>query len=185
MCQVAEHVRDLQLTKKQLRQAIRQDIKDRISSAAETAHTASTGDVVSRLQSLLGPSARKARGVRQLPGLTLKDGTPVEEPAQMEAAWVEHFSGIEAGVQKTPQELAGNCIRDQRNRDFDELIIAPSDLPTLTELETAFRQTMLHRAFGTDQIPAEALHGAPGAAAKALYPVILKCAFRLEEPFTL
>ena len=182
ICKVAEHVRDLQLTKKQLRQAIRRDIKDRISSAAETAHAASTGDVVSRLQSLLGPSARKARGVRQLPGLKLKDGTPVEEPEQMEAAWVEHFSGIEAGVQRTPQELVDSCIRAQRSRDFDELTIASSDLPTLTELETAFRQTMLHRAFGTDQIPAEALHGAPGAAAKALYPVILKCAFRLEEP---
>ena len=182
LCHVADHVRDLQLTKKQLRQAVRRDIKERISSAAATAHTASTGDVVSRLQSLLGPSARKARGIRQLPGLRLKDGTLAEDPEQMEKAWVEHFSGIEAGVQRTPQELAESCVQAQRSRDFDALDITSSDLPTLTELETAFRQTMLHRAFGTDQIPAEALHGAPGAAAKALYPVILKCAFRLEEP---
>ena len=182
ICNVAAHVRDLQSTKKELRQAIRRDIKDRISRAAETAHTAPTGDVVSRLHSLLGPSARKARGVRQLPGLQLKDGTPAEDPAQMEQAWVEHFSGIEAGVQKTSQALATECIQAQRSRDFDGLAIVQSDLPTLTEVKTAFRQTMLHRAFGTDQIPAEALHGAPGAAAKALYPVFLKCAFRLEEP---
>ena len=182
ICGIAGHVRDLQLTKRQLRQAIRQDIKGRISDAAATAHRASTGDVVSRLQSLLGPSARKAKGVRQLPGLTLKDGTPAEDPEQMEQAWVEHFSGIEAGVQKTTKSLAATCIQAQRATNFDELVIDRTDLPTLSELETAFRQTMLHRAFGTDQIPAEAIHGAPGAAAKALYPVILKCALRLEEP---
>ena len=182
LCDAAGYVRELQQTRKQLKQAIRRDAQDRISSAAASAHTSSTGDVVSRLQSLLGPSARKARGPRQLPGLKLKDGTLVEDPDQMEQAWVEHFSGIEAGVQKTPLELATHCIKAQRSRDLDDLMISPSDLPTLAELETAFRQTMLHRAFGTDQIPAEALHGAPGAAAKALFPVILKCAFRLEEP---
>ncbi|CAE6969206.1 unnamed protein product [Symbiodinium sp. CCMP2456] len=41
---------------------------------------------------------------------------------------------------------------------------------------------MLHRAFGIDGIPAEALHAAPAAAAAAFFPVIMKCALRIEEP---
>ena len=73
-------------------------------------------------------------------------------------------------------------MRTQLGRDLTALEILPADVPTLAELEGAFRQTMLHRAFGTDGIPAEALQAAPGAAARAFYPLLIKCALRIEEP---
>ena len=41
---------------------------------------------------------------------------------------------------------------------------------------------MLHRAFGVDGVPAEALHAAPGPASQALFSLILKRALRVEEP---
>ena len=48
---------------------------------------------------------------------------------------------------------------------------------------TTQRKKTSHRAFGLDGIPAEALHAAPGAAAAAFFPIMLKCAFiRIEEP---
>ena len=179
---MAEHVRDLRQTKAELRRSIRNNVRSRI---APTAQTVPTGDVVSRLQSLLGPSARKTRGARQLPGLTLKDGSRANSPAEVEAAWVDHFSSIEAGVRRTAESLARACLQSQRDDDLEDLVLLQGDLPSLAVLETAFRQTMLHRAFGTDGIPAEALHAALGAAAPALYPVVLKCAFRVEEPLHL
>ncbi|CAE6923113.1 unnamed protein product, partial [Symbiodinium sp. CCMP2456] len=173
---------DLRETKQALRRHIRLDMSSRISHAAQEAPCTSTGNVVSRLQCLLGPSSRKSRPPKGLPGLRLKDGNAAQDPADVEKAWVEHFSSIEAGVTKDPQSLANSCIAAQLKRDLSDLVIAPDELPSCSDLEKAFRCTMLHRAFGIDGVPAEALHTVPGPAARALYAVILKCAMRVEEP---
>ncbi|CAE7487959.1 HBS1L, partial [Symbiodinium microadriaticum] len=184
LCALASFVADLRTTKGALRQAIKEDedVAERIGDAAQSAHTTGTGNVVSRLQSLLGSSGRKTRPPKRLPGLTSADGSPALEPAEVEAAWVEHFSGIEAGQQCTPEGLVQDCLRTQTSRPLGDVCLAATDLPTRTDLEQAFRDTMLHRAFGADGIPAEALHAVPGAAAGALFPVIFKCAMRLAEP---
>ncbi|CAE7777849.1 hypothetical protein AK812_SmicGene16718 [Symbiodinium microadriaticum] len=179
---LASYVAELRDTKKTLRQSIRHDVGTRIQSAATSAESTSTGNVVSRLQCLLGPSARKTRPPRRLPSLTRADGSPALEPLEVEEAWVEHFSGIEDGCRRSPEDLVAACLHTQRSRDLDDMDIGPMDLPTQADLETAFRDTTLHRAYGIDGVPVEALHSAPGAAARAMFPVILKCALRLEEP---
>ncbi|CAE7875058.1 unnamed protein product [Symbiodinium necroappetens] len=179
---LAHYVKDLRESKKGLRKAIRWDIGARIRDAADTAQNAGTGSVVSRLQCLLRPSARRARPPRSLPGLTKEDGTPTLEPEAVEAAWVAHFSSIEDGSTRSPEDIVAACLHTQRSRNLEDLELETADLPTRSELELAFRETMLHRAFGTDGVPAEALRGAPGAAAAAIFPIILKCALRLEEP---
>ena len=179
---LASHASSLRNTKQSLRQAIRRDVGHRIHDTASTAPGSTVGGVVSRLQSLLGPSARKSKPPRRLPGLTLGDGTPAKDPADVESAWVSHFSGIEDGAPRSPEELAQSCLLHQRRQDVDEVDFLASDLPTRSELEAAFRDTALHRAYGVDGIPAEALHSAPGAAAAAFFPVILKASLRLAEP---
>ena len=179
---LAAHVTELRDTKRTLRQAIRRDVSSRIHDAANTAATSGTGSVVSRLHSILAPAARKTKPPRRLPGLTLADGTPATEPADVEAAWVAHFSGIENGTQRPPEELVASCLEFQRKRPLDMVDFLPQELPTRSELEAAFRDTMLHRAYGVDGIPAEALHAVPGAAAAAFFPVVLKASLRLAEP---
>ena len=179
---MAAYVCEIRDTRQALRKSIRHDIGRRISDAASSAHHSSTGDVVSRLQSLIGPSKRKTKSKRGLPGLTLQDGSRATTPSAVEEAWVGHFSDIEAGVRRSAAELALSCVNAQYDKDLGDLDLTYADLPALGELETAFRQTMLHRAFGTDCIPAEALHSVPGAAARAFYSVVLKCAFRVQEP---
>ena len=182
LASLAAYVEELKGTKKTLRQAIRRDVSQRIRDAAHTAASDGTGAVVSRLHSLLAPSARKTKPPHRLPGLTLKDGTPAVDPAEVEAAWVEHFAGIEAGTQRTPEALIASCLKSQNGQNFDDVDFRPDDLPTRSELEAAFRDTMLHCAFGLDGIPAEALHAAPGAAAAVFFPIILKTSLRLAEP---
>ena len=182
VCDLAQCTHEIACTKKALRGAIRADVGARISDAAKDAAMSATGDVVSRLQCLLGPSKRRARPTKGLPGILKPDGNPAETPAEVEETWIQHFSQIEAGRPCTPRDLVLSCMRTQLGRDLTALEILPADVPTLAELEGAFRQTMLHRAFGTDGIPAEALQAAPGAAARAFYPLLIKCALRIEEP---
>ncbi|CAE7657229.1 unnamed protein product [Symbiodinium sp. CCMP2592] len=179
---LSHHVSDLAATKKELRQAIRSDVNRRIGDAAATAAVQSTGHVVSRLQCLLGPSKRKTRQAKGLPRLQRADGTVAETADEVVDTWIEHFSGIEGGQRRTPHALAQACVKTQQNRDLDCINLTAADVPTCCELEAAFRGTQLHRAFGTDCIPAEALHAVPGHAARVLYSLILKCTMRIEEP---
>ena len=102
-----------------------------------------------------------------------------QSPEEVTETWIQHFSG---GKSRTPAELVALCTAAQRARDLDDLVLTASDVPTRSELEAAFRDTKLHRAFGTDGIPAEAVHAAPGMAAKALFSLVLKCSLRVEEP---
>ena len=102
-----------------------------------------------------------------------------QSPEEVTETWIQHFSG---GKSRTPVELVALCTAAQPARDLDDLVLTASDVPTRSELEAAFRDTKLHRAFGTDGIPAEAVHAAPGMAAKALFSLVLKCSLRVEEP---
>ncbi|CAE7599718.1 GIP [Symbiodinium sp. CCMP2592] len=81
-----------------------------------------------------------------------------------------------------PTALVTACVSQQKARDLEDLALSFEDVPTLSELEAAFRSTQLHRAFGVDAIPAEALHAAPGMAARAFFGVVLKSFMRVEEP---
>ncbi|CAE7691238.1 unnamed protein product [Symbiodinium sp. CCMP2592] len=179
---LSQHVDALRATKAELRRAIRADVSSRISEAAATASTAVTGDVVSRLQCLLGPSARRSRNTRGLPRLQKPDGSTAQAVEEVTDTWIEHFSGIEGGQSRTPTALVAACISQQQTRDIEDLVLSAEDVPTLSELEAAFRSTQLHRAFGVDAIPAEALHAAPGMAARAFFGVMLKSFMRIEEP---
>ncbi|OLQ03718.1 hypothetical protein AK812_SmicGene13326 [Symbiodinium microadriaticum] len=179
---LAAYVADLRATRVSLRKAIRADVSSRIHDTASEAHYVGTGTVVSRLHCLLGPSKRRTRQQQGLPGLELADGNRANTPQEVEQAWVDHFSSIEAGEQRHPCVITQACIQDQAARDLEHISFNPGELPTRLELEHAFRNTMLHRAFGVDGVPAEALHAAPGPASQALFSLILKCALRVEEP---
>ena len=84
VCDLAQCTYEIACTKKALRGAIRADVGARISDAAKDAATSATGDVVSRLQCLLGPSKRRARPTKGLPGILKPDGSPAETPAEVE-----------------------------------------------------------------------------------------------------
>ena len=176
------HITDLRVTRRTLRQAIRADVAARITTTANDAPSLGTGQVVSRLHCLLGPSARRTKPNKGLPWILMEDGSPAQDPHELEKAWVQHFSSIEAGQPRDPQQLVADCLRAQHARDLDPFCPKIGELPTRLDLEKAFRDTVLHRAFGLDGVPAEALHAAPSAASLALFPVILKCSMRLQEP---
>ena len=179
---LAGHIADLRSTRRTLRQAIRADVAARITATANEATSLGTGQVVSRLHCLAGPPARRARSNKGLPGITLEDGSPAQDPKELEQAWVKHFSSIEAGRPRDPTQLVAECLQAQSTRDPDQYCPEIGEIPTRLDLEKAFRDTVLHRAFGLDGIPAEALHAAPSAASLALFPVILKCSMRIQEP---
>ncbi|CAE7240817.1 unnamed protein product [Symbiodinium microadriaticum] len=146
------------------------------------AATSSTKDVIQRLRPLLGPPRRKQRGTAPLPVVRLEDGTFAPTPQEADARWLRHFSAAEHGGPIEPDDLIQRCLNRQYGADLDAFDVDPHDLPTKCELEQAFRAAQPGRASGNDGMSPDILHLFPGEMAKIFYPVLLKVAFRLQEP---
>ncbi|CAE6952212.1 hypothetical protein AK812_SmicGene15638 [Symbiodinium microadriaticum] len=99
-----------------------------------------------------------------------------------DARWLRHFSSIERGGPVSPEDFVTRCIQRQRAVDLEMFEVEQTDLPTKYDLEHAMRQAKLGRACGNDGFPADVLHGHSGAMAALFYPVLLKTAYRLQEP---
>ena len=128
---------DLAATKAALRVSIRADRAKGIHEAAVLATSSPTADVVRKLRPLLGPPKRRARGRQALPKVVSPEGHILQTAAEVEDAWISHFSGIEAGVKSDPAALAALCQRRQSEQDLESYTLALEDVPTRADLEAS------------------------------------------------
>ncbi|CAE7631792.1 HET-E1, partial [Symbiodinium sp. KB8] len=182
IAQLRHSVVELRKLKPAFRKSLRRDKGLYITQVALQAATSNTKDVVQRLRPLLGPPRRKQRGIAPLPVVRLEDGTFASTPQEADARWLRHFSAAEHGGPIEPDDLIQRCLNRQYGADLDAFDVDPHDLPTKCELEQAFRAAQPGRASGNDGMPPDILHLFPGEMAKIFYPVLLKVAFRLQEP---
>ena len=103
-------------------------------------------------------------------------------PAEADARWLRHFSSIERGGPITPDDLVQRCVQRQCAFDLETFEVVQTDLPSKFDFEQAMRSAKLGRACGNDGFPADILHCHAGAMSAAFYPVLLKTAYRLQEP---
>ncbi|OLQ12453.1 hypothetical protein AK812_SmicGene3619 [Symbiodinium microadriaticum] len=164
------------------RKTLRQDQQSYIKEIARVAAVSTTKDVVQRLRPLLGPPRRKQRGPAPLPALVLENGEFAATPEEADARWLRHFSAAEQGGPIEPDKMIQRCFNRQATADLEMLEVSARDLPTLWELECALRDSKPGRAAGNDGIPPDILHKYAGQLSTALYPILLKIAFRLQEP---
>ena len=182
VAQLQHAIGELRKLRPLFRRSLRQDKSRYLSEVAQEAATSATKDVVQRLRPLLGPPRRKQRGAAPLPALRLEDGTLAATPEEAEARWLRHFSAAEFGGPVHPQVLIDRCYLRQGSSDLDALDVACQDLPSRCELEHAFRMAKPGRATGSDSVPPDLLHYMAGPMARVFYPILLKVAFRLQEP---
>ena len=175
-------VLELRKLKPFLRKSLRSDQRHYITEIANEAAVSSTKDVVRKLRPLLGPPRRKQRGVVPLPALVLENGEFADTPAEADARWLRHFSAVEQGGPIDPQDMILRCYDRQREQDLEMLDVPECDLPTRCELESALRASRPGRAAGNDGLSPDVLHSFAGPISAVLYPVLLKVAFRLQEP---
>ena len=182
MSRLRSVVAELRHIRPAFRQSLRRDKGQYLSEVAAHAAVTKTKDVVRRLRPLLGPPRRKQRGAAPLPAVRLEDGTLATSPDEADARWLRHFSAAEHGGPIDPEALVDRCFRRQKAFDLDAFDVDGTDLPSQVDLETAFRLAQPGRASGNDGMPPDILHHFPGPAAKIVYPILLKVAFRLQEP---
>ena len=93
----------------------------------------------------------------------------------LESQWAPHFEELECGVPITSSCLVAHCDRVQTQCGGDRpQHIDLTQLPSLCELEDAFRQTQADRSTGFDPVPSAVYHHHAPTLAKYFYQVLLK-----------
>ena len=107
------------------------------------------------------------------------DGSVCADSVAAQGRWHEHFGGLEAGIESTPQALAAKALSSAP----DGWPQPPSldSVPDVTALQRVLSSSKLHKAPRPDGIPAELGKTFPVEIADLLLPLLLKFVLRGEE----
>eukprot|EP00435_Cladocopium_sp_Y103_P063843 s880_g25.t1 len=106
--------------------------------------------------------------------VTDADGQPCTSLKSLQDRWIDFFSLMEGGERMTEERLREFWITNLQDFRTAALSLKPDDLPTLVDVEMAFRRIKPGKAIGEDNIPPEVCRGQPREAARLCYTQLLK-----------
>ena len=126
-------------------------------------------------------SRRKAVAKAPPPGVRLGDGSWALGRAQLNDAWLRFFGDMEAGVVKSTSSFIqeANARADSCE---DGILFRLQTLPTICEIEQAFRTMTPGKSCGLDLLPPEIFKSCPQQLAQAYLPLMMKSCLRLVQP---
>ena len=122
---------------------------------------------------------RNRRQQRPVPRLKHANGEAIVGRHAVNQAWLDFFGHQEGGTKVDMDSFVQECC-DDRPASFEDLDITV--LPTLLEVETSFRTTASHKAFGLDALPPEIFQANPTVLGKLYMPLFMKCAVHCRQP---
>jgi len=162
---------------RQLKAQLFQDKQDHLSRLADEAARSSATQIYAKLRALGVCGKRKRRAITPLP-MVHHDDPQVDS----QDIWRQHFERLEDGIECDPAALLADCDRIQRERPT--ILPVVGELPTLLELEHAFRANSRGKACFFDGVPTELAHHFPQSLASHFFPLLLKQALLIAEPIT-
>ena len=128
-----------------------------------------------------GVGGAKARPVRRpLPQLCFKDGTLADSRQDRDDLWAGHFGAQELGTR-----MSTDAYLAQPQKPPHQDVVIDWDIreiPSLLDVEQAFRAAPRRKSPGLDSITGEMLRASPSAAAKVLWPLFAKAAAHISQP---
>lgn len=107
-------------------------------------------------------------------------------PLQLEGPedqWLPHFGELEAGSLTTMPDLLSKCVQRQTRALFDApRCLQVGELPSVFDLEDAFRRTSTDKATGEDPLPSGLFHFAASALAGSYHDLLVKEFVWQSEP---
>ena len=134
------------------------------------------GDIYKILQPKKMIARAAGKHKRQLPGYRQQDGTWVHSKHTIALAWQAQFASIENADASDMHCM----IQQSQPQDVQHAVDDLQDIPTLFELEAAIRQLSDLKAPGVDSLGAEVFQVSISAAARRVYPILLKSALRKQ-----
>ena len=162
----------LDTSKRKLSQSLRADRTIYLEEIAKQAEQGDPKDLFKRLRQAGVGGRRKRTLIQPLPTLRNEQGDLVTSFREYAETWRLFLAAQEDGVEVTPEQLIDH-IQHGGSRGHTTPI-EWQDLPTLTQVERALRQTKIGKAVYDDQIPGELLH----YGAKYLAPAALNLLYK-------
>ena len=160
---------------KQLRKQLRRTKLDSLNSAFDSMpDRASSSYILQTVKEHSGPTNVKKLQKRPLPIIEDEQGQPCTSPAQALNRWIQFFCDMEGGERMASQDQRALWIANLQSFMEKSFHLEIQALPSLVELEAAYRRVSNGKATGPDGIPSEACRYNPAALAKATYAQLLK-----------
>ena len=163
--------RKLQSTKKQI-------LADQIQ---QLPNLQSSSEILRTVKPFMGSSNALKRGPRPLQHVLDEFGEPCRSPADALNRWIQFFMTMEGGERVDNERQRQLWIDNLRAMSVDNVVLDVQEVPTLVDLEAAFRRVKCRKANGPDQLPSEFFHCFPVSSAKHCYAVLLKTAIQGHE----
>ena len=151
------------------------------SKIDELTHLSSASDILRVMKPFTGSSNALKKGPKPLPLVRDEEGRPCCSGQEALDRWISFFMCMEGGSRvdsKTQRELWINNLHDSTVADMEVLV---HDIPSLVDLEAAFRRVKKGKACGPDLLPSELFHHFPAEIAKQGYAALLKVALQGQE----
>ena len=166
---------------RELKLQIKQDKALFVENIVNKANGERGADIFAALKPLrIGGKARKM-GIPPLPGFSEGGVQPVD-PDTSHALWMKHCAHMEAGVFTTTKRL----VQRARKGSFERAALMGDSnihqIPSLTDLETAFRRVKRNKAGGVDDLKSDLCSIAAGELALKYHPLLQKMFFQAAEP---
>eukprot|EP00435_Cladocopium_sp_Y103_P049643 s1196_g15.t1 len=167
---------------RRLRTALKNAKKQAFAHIVDTLpEGAPASQILPSTRPLLGPSNPKKRKTRPLPIVHEADGTPCRDPEALRDRWIDFFRTMECGSRLSDHQLRAQWISNLASFVHTDLVLQPPDIPTLVDLEGAYRRVRPGKAIGSDRVPPELCHAYPKQMARLTYTQLIKLVTHGQE----
>ena len=142
---------------------------------------APASQVLQTYKEVIGPTNPNKWKSSALPIIRDEHGHICCSAQEAEDRWIKFFGDMEGGVRLDQAQQRDIWIRGLETTQKSQQDICSRDLPTLVDLEQAYRRVAPNKATGMDDVPSELCHHCPRALARMTYPILLKMATQGQE----
>ena len=126
------------------------------------------------MRDFAGPTNPRKQKQKTLPMVENQSGAVSTTPFEADQIWIDFFAEMEGGNRQTMQDLHHDWVCALQSEPQEAFDLHTSQLPTLTDLELAFRRVAKGKATGPDHVPGELCHLAPEHCAQVNYAALWK-----------
>ena len=137
-------------------------------------HDAPASSILHELKKVVGSTNLRSIKQQTLPMVRNSEGLLCTSPAQALDTWIQFFQEMEGGKRMAPEDQRRLWVQHLKEFRAQSLALDITDIPSLVELEAAFRHVKPHKATGPDLIDASICARSPAIVARKTYSQLLK-----------
>ena len=175
MCLNVKTFGHFQRSARSLKKGLRQGKSRHLQQAFDQLHPeAPASAILHELKKVVGPTNMRAIKQQTLPMIQDYEGHICSTPQQALETWIRFFQEMEGGQRIDATHQRSLWIDNLKSFQATSLHLDIDDIPSLVELEMAYRHVRPHNATGPDRIDASLCAKHPAMFARKTYSQLLK-----------